>query len=254
MIDVNGPTFWSDLAGVLWVATGQTLYMVFFSLLVTVIVGLPLGIVIVGTERGGLFERPFGSRRLGIAINRVLNFIVNLGRAVPFIILMIALIPFTRLIVGTFIGTGAAVVPLSVIAIPFFARMVELSLKEVDQGLVEAAHSIGASNWQIVRKVLLPEALPSLVLGGSTTITSIINFSAMAGVVAAGGLGDVAIRYGYQRYSVIHIVAVIIELFIIVMVLQGAGSAIAKRLAHKNPSFSRRSLKRALIPEPPTGW
>lgn len=246
MIDVNGPTFWSDLVQVLLVASGQTLYMVFASLLVTIVVGLPLGILLVGTERGGLFERPFGSRTLGRVTNRVLEFVVNLGRAVPFIILMIALIPFTRLLVGTFIGTGAAIVPLSAVAIPFFARMVEISLKEVDQGLVEAAHSLGASKWQIVRKVLLPEALPSIVLGGSTTITSIINFSAMAGVVAAGGLGDVAIRYGYQRYSVIHIVAVIILLFVLVMILQGIGSAVARRMSHRN-ALPRRSFGRLLV-------
>ncbi|WP_150306620.1 methionine ABC transporter permease [Planctomonas psychrotolerans] len=253
MIDVNAPTFWSDLVDVLLVATGQTLYMVTLSLLITIVVGLPLGVVLVGTEPGGLFERPFGSRALGIALNRTLEFIVNLGRAVPFIILMIALIPVTRLILGTFIGTGAAVVPLSAVAIPFFARMVEIALKEVDHGLVEAADSLGASSWQIVAKVLVPEALPSIVLGVSTTITSIINYSAMAGVIAAGGLGDVAIRYGYQRYSGIHMVAVIIILFVLVMILQGVGSAVARKLSHRSSTPAESPVFRRLLAREPRG-
>jgi D-methionine transport system permease protein len=235
MIDPNAPEFWPDLFEVLWIGLWQTLYMVGGSLIVTIIVGLPLGVLLVTTERGGLLERPLGSRAFGIVLNRLLEFIVNLGRSVPFIILMIALIPFTRLIIGRFIGTDAAIVPLSAVAIPFFARMVEIALKEVDGGLTEAAQSLGASNWQIISKVLLPESMPSIILGTSTTITSIINFSAMAGVVAAGGLGDVAIRYGYQRYSWPHIVAVIIVLFALVMVLQGIASWLSRRLSHRGP-------------------
>jgi len=234
VIDTTDPKFWSDLWEVLLLGTGQTLYMVSIALLVTIIVGLPLGILLVGTERGGLFERLFGSRRLGIVVNRVLDFIVNLGRSIPFIILMIAVIPFTRLIVGTFIGSTAAIVPLSLVAIPFFARMVEIALKEVDPGLTEAANSLGASRWQIVRKVLVPEALPSILLGVSTTVTSIINFSAMVGTVAGGGLGDVAFRYGYQRYSTIHIVAVIIIIFVIVQSLAAIATYFARRYARKS--------------------
>ena len=235
MIDPTAPGFWADLWKVLLVGTGQTLYMTSIALVVTIIVGLPLGVLLVGTERGGLFEKLFGSRRAGIIVNRVLDFIVNLGRSIPFIILMIAVIPFTRLIVGTFIGSTAAIVPLALVAIPFFARMVEIALKEVDPGLTEAANSLGASRWQIVRKVLVPEALPSILLGLSTTVTSIINFSAMVGTVAGGGLGDVAFRYGYQRYSTIHIIAVIIIIFIIVQSL----AAIATHFAKK---FARRSI------------
>jgi len=231
MIDTSSPTFWSDLVKVLLDGTGQTLYMVFFALVFTVLIGLPLGILLVGTERGGLFAKPFGSRTAGRIINRVLDFIVNLGRSIPFIILMIAVIPFTRLVVGTFIGSTAAIVPLSIVAIPFFARMVEISIKEVDAGLTEAAHSLGASRWQIVRKVLIPEALPGMLLGLATTVTSIINFSAMVGTVAGGGLGDVAVRYGYQRYSTIHMVGVIIIIFIIVMILQGIATYFARRFA-----------------------
>ncbi|TFD76344.1 ABC transporter permease [Cryobacterium psychrophilum] len=208
--------------------------MVGVSLLITIIVGLPLGIVLVGTEPGGLIESPFGSRRLGRVINRALEFAVNLGRSVPFIILMVALIPFTRLVVGTFIGSTAAIVPLAIVAIPFFARMVEIAIKEVDTGLIEAAESLGATRWQIVSKVLVPEALSPMILGLSTTVTSIINFSAMVGTVAGGGLGDVAVRFGYQRYSTIHMVAVVIVIFVIVMILQGLATMLAKRFAHKS--------------------
>jgi D-methionine transport system permease protein len=239
MIDASSPDFWSDLFEVLLVGTGQTLYMVAVALLFTVLIGLPLGILLVGTERGGLFERPFGSRAVGRVLNRVLDFIVNLGRSVPFIILMIAIIPFTRLVVGTFIGSTAAIVPLAIVAIPFFARMVEISIKEVDPGLTEAAHSLGASRWQIVRKVLVPEALPGMVLGLATTVTSIINFSAMVGTVAGGGLGDVAVRYGYQRYSTIHMVAVIIIIFAIVMILQSIATHYAKKFARTGGGISR---------------
>ena len=239
MIDPTAPGFWADLWKVLLVGTGQTLYMTSIALVVTIIVGLPLGVLLVGTERGGLFEKLFGSRRAGIIVNRVLDFIVNLGRSIPFIILMIAVIPFTRLIVGTFIGSTAAIVPLSLVAIPFFARMVEIALKEIDPGLTEAANSLGASRWQIVRKVLVPEALPSMLLGLATTVTSIINFSAMVGTVAGGGLGDVAFRYGYQRYSTIHIVAVIIIIFVIVQTLAAIATHFAKKYARTTSETGR---------------
>lgn len=239
MIDPTAPDFWSGLLAVLLVGTGQTLYMVSVALLLTVIIGLPLGIVLVGTERGGILERPFGSRAVGIVINRTLDFIVNLGRSVPFIILMVALIPFTRLVVGTFIGSTAAIVPLAVVAIPFFARMVEISIKEVDGGLIEAADSLGASRWHIVSKVMVPEALSPMILGLSTTVTSIINFSAMVGTVAGGGLGDVAIRFGYQRYSPIHMVAVIIVIFIIVMILQAIATHFARKFARRSDTLTR---------------
>lgn len=239
MIDPTSPQFWPELFEVLLLGTGQTLYMVAVALLFTILIGLPLGILLVGTERGGLFEKPFGSRTFGRVLNRVLDFVVNLGRSVPFIILMIAIIPFTRLVVGTFIGPTAAIVPLAVVAIPFFARMVEISVKEVDPGLTEAAHSLGASRWQIVRKVLVPEALPGMLLGLATTVTSIINFSAMVGVVAGGGLGNVAVTYGYQRYSTIHMVAVIIIIFIIVMILQSIATYYAKKFARTSAGASR---------------
>lgn len=231
-----------QLFDILLKATGETLYMVGVALAVTILIGLPLGVVLVGTEQGRFLEKPFGSRAAGVVINRVLDFIVNFGRSVPFIILMVALIPFTRLIVGTFIGSTAAIVPLSAVAIPFFARMVEIAIKEVDPGLLEVASSLGASRWQLITKVLLPEAAPAALLGLSTTVTSIINFSAMVGTVAGGGLGDVAIRYGYQQYSWIHIVAVIVIIFAIVMVLQSLAAWGARRLARRTtPSRRRRT-------------
>ncbi|HCJ48216.1 MAG TPA: ABC transporter permease [Microbacterium sp.] len=229
-----------QLFDILLKATGETLYMVGVSLFVTILIGLPLGVVLVGTEAGRFLEKPFGSRPVGITINKTLDFIVNFGRSVPFIILMVALIPFTRLVVGTFIGSTAAIVPLSAVAIPFFARMVEIAIKEVDPGLLEVASSLGASRWQLVTKVLLPEAAPAALLGLSTTVTSIINFSAMVGTVAGGGLGDVAIRYGYQQYSWVHIVAVIVIIFAIVMVLQTLAAWGARRLAHRSSSSRRR--------------
>ena len=233
-----------QLLQILLVATGQTLYMVGVALVVTVVVGLPLGVVLVGTEEGRFLDRLFGSRTAAVVVNRVLDFIVNFGRSVPFIILMVALIPFTRLVVGTFIGPTAAIVPLSVVAIPFFARMVEIAIKEVDPGLLEVASSLGASRWELVTKVLLPEAAAPMLLGLSTTVTSIINFSAMVGIVAGGGLGDVAFRYGYQQYSSIHIVAVIVVIFAIVMALQSLASWGARRLARKTPTRTRRTRER----------
>jgi len=232
MIDYDSPTFWNDLFAVLAKGTMETLWMISVALLVTVIVGLPLGILLVGTERGRFLEAPFGSRAVGVIINNVLGFIVNVGRSVPFIVLMIALIPLTRLLLGSFIGTGPAIFPLTLIAIPFFARVVEIAVKEVDGGLFETAESLGATRWQTVRRVILPQSAPSIVLGTATTLTSIINFSAMVGVVGGGGLGNVALTYGFQRYSWIHIVAVIVVLFVIVQILQFLANLLARALDH----------------------
>ncbi|WP_460802261.1 methionine ABC transporter permease [Microbacterium sp. GXF6406] len=234
MIDYSAPTFWSDLFDVMLTGTLATLWMTGVAILFTIIIGLPLGIVLVGTEKGRFLATPFGSAAAGVIINRVLGFIVNLGRSVPFIVLMIALIPLTRMLLGSFIGTGPAIFPLTIIAIPFFARVVEIAVKEVDSGLLEAADSLGATRWQLVRRVILPETGPAIVLGIATTITSIINFSAMVGVVGGGGLGNVALTYGFQRYSWLHIVAVVIVLFIIVLLVQWACNAIARRLDHAN--------------------
>ncbi len=236
VIDASDPGFWSSLVEVLLKGTGETLFMVVIATAITIVVGLPLGIILVTTERGGILAAPFGSRAIGRGINAVLGFIVNLGRSVPFIVLMIALIPVTRLLLGKFVGTGPAIVPLTIIAIPFFVRVVEIALKEVDPGLSETAASLGASRWLTVRRVLLPEALPSLLLGTATTVTSIINFSAMVGVVGGGGLGNVALTYGFQRYSWIHIVFVVILLFVIVQLLQYAFGRIARAVDHSGRS------------------
>ncbi|WP_347755633.1 methionine ABC transporter permease [Agrococcus sp. ProA11] len=230
MIDVNAPDFWQKLIEVLLEGTWETVYMTGIAMAITFAVGLPLGIILVGTERGRFLEAPLGQRWLGTTINRLLGFIVNLGRSVPFIVLMIALIPLTRWLLGSFIGTGPAIVPLTLVAIPFFVRVVEIAVREVDPGLFEAAESLGASRWLLVKRVLLPQAWPAILLGTATTITSIINFSAMVGVVGGGGLGNVALTYGMQRYSVLHIVGVVIILFVLVQAIQWALTVLAKRL------------------------
>jgi len=233
MIDPTAPDFWPQLFATLWKATGETLYQVGVTALLTLLLGLAIGTLLVITERGGILESPFGSAAAGRAINLVLQAIVNLGRSIPFIILMIALIPFTRLILGTAFGVTAAIVPLTVAAVPFFARIVEISLREVATGLVEAGQSLGASRWQLVSKVIIPEAVPGLLLGFTTTIVSVISYSAIVGVIGGGGLGDVAIRYGHQRYSVIHIIAVIVILVALVAVIQLIGGRLARRLSHR---------------------
>ncbi|MFL5026917.1 MAG: methionine ABC transporter permease, partial [Microvirga sp.] len=185
------------------------------------IAGIPLAVVLVITSVGGIYEMP--------RLNRVLGSVINGFRSTPFIILLVALIPFTRLIVGTSIGLWAAVVPLSIAATPFFARIAEVSLREVDHGLVEAAQAMGASRWQIIVHVLLPEALPGIIRGFTITLVSMIGSSAMAGAVGAGGLGDLAMRYGYQRFDTTVMVSVIAVLIVIVTVVQSTGDLIASR-------------------------
>ena len=233
MIDSTAPGFWPQLFETLLKATGETLYQVGATMLITLVLGLALGTLLVVTDRGGILERPFGSRVAGRIINAVTQTVVNLGRSIPFIILMIALIPFTRLLLGSAFGVTAAIVPLTVAAIPFYARIVEISLREVNEGLVEAGHSLGATRWQLVSKVIIPEAVPGLIRGFTTTVVSIVNYSAIVGAIGGGGLGDVAIRYGHQRYSVIHIVAVIIVLVAIVQIVQVVGARLANRMSHR---------------------
>lgn len=245
MIDYTHPDFLPNLFELLLQATWETIYMSGIALLIAVVVGLPLGIILVGTEKGQFMEKPFGQRWLGAAINSVLTFVVNLGRSVPFVVLMIALIPVTRALMGTFVGTGPSVVPLTIVAIPFFVRIVEMAIREVDPGLFEAAESLGATRWHTIRRVVIPEATPSLILGIATTLTSIINFSAMVGVVGGGGLGNVAITYGFQRYSWIHMVAVIIILFLLVQVAQTLLTWLAVRFNSPTPEtgFFRRARR-----------
>lgn len=200
----------------------DTLLMVSASAAIAVLAGIPLAVFLVTSGPGGFFPAP--------RLNRVLGAVVNGFRAVPFIVLLVALIPFTRLVTGTTIGVWAAVVPLAISATPFFARIAEVSLREIDPGLVEAAQSIGASRWHIVRHVLLPEALPGIIGGFTITVVSMIGASAMAGAVGAGGLGDVAIRYGYQRFDTTVMVSVIVILVALVSLVQGAGDTAVRRL------------------------
>ncbi|MFL0247865.1 methionine ABC transporter permease [Candidatus Clostridium stratigraminis] len=202
----------------------DTLYMVILSTIFAVIIGFFPAIIIVITDEKGL--------KPNAIINKVLDFIINLLRSFPFIILMIAIFPFTKLVVGTTIGKNAAIVPLTVGAAPFAARVIESAFKEVDSGIIEAAKAFGASISQIIFKVMLKEALPSIVLGITLTVISVIGYSAMAGTIGAGGLGDIAVRYGYQRYKTDIMIYTIIILMIIVQLLQSLGNYAYKKLSH----------------------
>lgn len=206
--------------------TRDTLYMVFAATFFSYLAGLPLGIAVVITENGSVIPKP--------GLNRVLGTIINITRSVPFIILLIAVTPVTRLLVGTTIGPTASIVPLVIGAIPFVARLVETTFKEIDWGVIEAAQSMGASPWQIILKVMIPETLPSLILGASITTITLIGYSAMAGVVGGGGLGDLAIRYGYYRYQRDVMFMTIGLLVIIVQLIQSTGSFVSHKIDKKN--------------------
>ncbi|MFF3732223.1 methionine ABC transporter permease [Streptomyces sp. NPDC002476] len=216
---------WSDMQPLLAQGTVDTLYMVLWSTVVTVLVGLPLGILLVLTDKGGLLQNA--------VVNKVVGVIVNIGRSLPFMILLIALIPFTTWVVGTFIGPTAMIVPLSVGAVPFFARLVETAVREVDHGLVEAVQSMGGSIPTIVRKVLLPQALPSLVSGVTTTVIVLVGYSAMAGAVGGEGLGSKAVTYGYQRFDNQFMLATVVLLVVIVSVIQLIGDLVVRLLARR---------------------
>ncbi|MGE5543549.1 MAG: methionine ABC transporter permease [Bacillota bacterium] len=207
------------------VATWETIYMVFISTFFSYVFGLPLGIVLVTTSPGHILENN--------KFNQILGSIVNATRSIPFIIFLILLIPFTRMVVGTSIGTIASIVPLTLAAIPFVARIVETSLKEIEWGLVEAALSIGASPWQVIYKVLVPEAMPSLCLGVAITTINLVGYSAMAGIVGGGGLGTLAYYYGYQRYEDVVMWSTVIVLIILVQGIQMLGDNLAARIAKK---------------------
>ncbi|MFC3041782.1 methionine ABC transporter permease [Virgibacillus xinjiangensis] len=198
----------------------ETLYMVGISLGIAILVGLPLGILLFVTDRGVFLENRFVKVTAGI--------ITNLVRSIPFIILLVFLLPVTDALLGTTIGPTAAAVPLSVAAIPFFARIVETSAREIDQGVIEAAVSVGASPWMIIKDVILPEAKPGIISGLTITTISLIGFSAMAGTVGGGGIGDLAIRYGYYRYDDLIMYTTVIVLIVLVQVIQYAGDFIAK--------------------------
>ena len=206
-------------------ATGETLYMVLLAALFTVAIGLPVGVMLFLTRPKGILPNR--------GISLLLNTLVNTGRALPFVVLLIALIPFTRLLVGTTLGSTAAIVPITLGAFPFFARIVENALDEVDRGRIEAVVSMGGTLWHIVSRVLLPEALPALVACVTLTIVMLIGFSAMAGVVGGGGLGDLAIRYGYQRFDNQIMAATIVVLLALVMLIQKLGDRLVRSLAYR---------------------
>ncbi|MGE7417929.1 methionine ABC transporter permease [Methylobacterium tarhaniae] len=211
-----------ELLRLLVQATLDTLQMVAVAASLGTLVGLPLGVFLATSGRGELLAAPW--------LNRVLGLVVNATRSTPFIILVVAIIPFTRLIAGTSIGTNAATVPLTIAAIPFIARLVEGVVREVDGGLVEAARAFGASPLQIVLKVLIPEALPGIVLGLTLAVVSLIGFSAMVGAVGGGGLGDLGIRYGYQRFMPEMMLAVVVVLIVLVQLVQTLGDRLARRM------------------------
>lgn len=206
-------------------ATLETLQMVAVSSVLTVLLGLPLGVLLHTTAPGGLTPQR--------VISSVVGFVVNVGRSLPFVILMIAVIPFTRFVVGTTLGWEAAVVPLTLGAVPFFARLVESALREVSPGKVEAARVMGSTRRKILGQVLVREALPALVSAATVTVVSLISFSAMAGVIGGGGLGALAISYGYQRFDTAVMIACIVVIVVVVQVIQVVGDAVAHRLDHR---------------------
>lgn len=214
------------LFGLLSKALWQTLQMVVAAGLIGSLIGLPIGVFLATSGKGELFPAP--------ASNRIIGAIVNAARSTPFIILVVAIIPFTRLVTGTSIGTYAAIVPLTVATIPFVARLAEAAIREVDKGLIEAARAMGATPLQIVFKVLLAEAKPGLTLALTLTLVSLVGYSAMVGAVGGGGLGDLGIRYGYQRFMPDVMLAVVVVLIVVVQAIQSAGDALARRFDKRN--------------------
>ncbi|SOZ37288.1 methionine ABC transporter permease [Cupriavidus neocaledonicus] len=216
---------WSEMFDLFLTSFNETLLMVAISGVVGALLGVPLGVLLHLTNRGGVLSHPLFNRTIGVVVNAV--------RSIPFIILLVVVIPFTRFIVGSSIGTPAAIVPLTIAAIPFIARLVESALREVDKGLVEAAQSMGATTGQIVWKVLLPEAMPGIVAGLTITFVSLVGYSAMAGAIGGGGLGDLGIRYGYQRYITEVMVAVVVILIVFVQAVQSFGDWLVRRISHR---------------------
>ncbi|UZD42191.1 methionine ABC transporter permease [Selenomonas sputigena] len=215
----------ADMLPLLTKALGETVYMVVVSMIVASLIGIPLGVLLATTAKGQILEC--------MPLNRAIGAVVNALRSIPFIILMVAIIPFTRFIVGTSIGTTAAMVPLVLASIPFIGRQVETSLREVPAGLVEAALSMGATPYQIVRRVLLPESMPSIVAQLTTVVIALVGESAMAGAIGGGGLGDLAIRYGYQRFRPDIMIATVVILIVLVQIVQFMGNRLANGLNKK---------------------
>lgn len=215
-----------ELWGLMGTSLLETLYMVILATAFSYLIGMPIGLALVATERDGIRPLP--------AFNKVLGFVVNILRSVPFLILLVYVQPLTRAIVGTSIGSTATIVPLVIAAAPYVGRMVESSIKEVSFGVIEAAQSMGASPWQIVTKVLVPEAKPSLLVGAAISIVTILSYSAMAGFVAGGGLGTVAINYGYNRYQFDIMTVAVVIIVIVVQIFQECGLWLAKKLDKRN--------------------
>ena len=215
----------NDMIPLLTKALGETVYMVAVSMAIASALGIPLGVLLYATDKGQILESPL--------LNKVIGTVVNAIRSIPFIILMVAIIPLTRVIVGSAIGTTAAMVPLVIASIPFIGRQVETSLKEVPYGLIEAALAMGATPVQIISRVLLPESMPSIVAQLTTVVISLVGESAMAGAIGGGGLGDLAIRYGYQRFRPEIMLATVVVLIALVQLVQFAGNALAKKLNKK---------------------
>jgi D-methionine transport system permease protein len=213
------------MIGLIINATLQTLGMVLASCTIAVVLGLPLGVLLLVTRKNHILQ--------GISINRFISIIVNIVRSVPFIILMVAITPLTQIIVGTSIGTVAAIVPLSISAIPFFARLCESALNEVPSGLIEAALAMGASPMQIIRQVLIAEAMPGIIRATTITLVALVGYSAMAGAIGGGGLGDLAIRYGYQRFELSVMFVTVAILVLVVQALQMGGDLIVKQISHR---------------------
>ena len=212
----------ANMIDLLLKSLGETCYMVLIAIVLATLIGLPLGVILTVTRKDHIMPNSL--------VNSVLGAIVNATRSTPFIILMVAIIPFTRMIVGSSIGTTAAIVPLTITAAPFIARVIESSLLEVDRGVIEAAQSMGASPFQIIGKVMLPESLHSIVLGITLALIALIGASAMAGALGGGGLGDLAIRYGYQRFQMDVMIATVIVLIIMVQGVQTIGNMLSRKL------------------------
>lgn len=222
---VGDPAYWDSLSKIVPKALNETIYMVVVSTFLAYVLGIPMGVFLVITSANHVLPNPWVERTLGT--------IINIFRSIPFIILLVALIPFTTMVVGTRIGTTAAIVPLVVSAAPFVARLIESSLKEVSHGVIEAALSMGASPWQVISKVLLPETKSPIILGIAITTINIIAYTAMAGAVGGGGLGDLAIQYGYNRFRTDIMIITVLILVVIVQGIQWIGTSLARRLSHR---------------------
>lgn len=222
---MRGRMSWDDLWPLLLNSTLETIYMVGLAAFFTVLIGLPVGVLLFVSRGNGLAPMP--------KLNALLGAVINFGRSLPFIVLLIALIPFTRALIGTTLGSTAAVVPVTIGAFPFFARLTENALDEVDYGRIEAILSMGGNLWHVIAKALLPEALPTLLASITLTIVMLIGFSSMAGVIGGGGLGDLAIRYGYQRFNDQVMVGTVVILVALVQGVQMAGDRLVRRLAHR---------------------